>query len=421
VVFPAQPRDWFDVRDELSRLERQSRFPEYEQNLFDEGPHLVSSPSLPWGDEVRSQMVEAYVRFIHGETWLTGAGAREMEHEVISQMGALLGGDDVAGFITSGGSESNLCAMLAAKSRAGRSGSVVMPSYAHYSFYKGCRMFGLEPIPVPPPDGRYGAVDPDRVRSAVRNDTICLIGTAGTWPFGTVDPIAELGEIAAERDLYFHVDACFGGFILPFLERSGYHEHLAPWDFRVPSVCSVSADLHKNGLVPPPASSLYFRDQDLLEHAKKIAPPNGTLSGTRGTGPIAASWTAFQVMGLERYMAASRHSMALRDELIAGICDIPGMQVVPDSMINIFVAYSASMDLRPVVAELSARGWMFVTNQEPAPIAICLCTMPQNERSAGPFLADLAEAVRLAAPPAPAAVSGSHAGDDEPSGYGNVQ
>ena len=421
MVFPAQPRDWFDVRDELSRLERQSRFPEYEQNLFDEGPHLVSSPSLPWGDEVRAQMVEAYVRFIHGETWLTGAGAREMEREVISEMGGVLGGDNVAGFITSGGSESNLCAMLAAKSRAGRSGSVVMPSYAHYSFYKGCRMFDLEPIPVPPPDGRYGVVDPEQVRSAVRDDTIALIGTAGTWPFGTVDPIAELGEIAAERSLYFHVDACFGGFILPFLERSGYHDHLAPWDFRVPSVCSVSADLHKNGLVPPPASSLYFRDADLLEFAKKIAPPNGTLSGTRGTGPIAASWTAFQVMGLERYMAASRHSMALRDELVAGICEIPGMEVVPGSLINIFVAYSPSMDLRPVVADLSERGWMFVTNQEPAPIAICLCTMPQNERSVGPFLADLADAVRSAAPSASSAVTGSHAADHERSGYGNVR
>jgi tyrosine decarboxylase/aspartate 1-decarboxylase len=420
VVFPAQPRGVYDVRDELSRLERLSRFPEYERNLFDEGPHLVSSPILPWGDEVRSQMIEAYVRFIHGETWLTGAGAREMEREVISAMGSLLGADQAAGFITSGGSESNLCAMLAAKSRAGRSGSVVMPRYAHYSFYKGCRMFGLEPIPVPPPDGRYGVVDPDRVRSAIRDDTICVIGTAGTWPFGTVDPIPELGEIAAERGLYFHVDACFGGFILPFLERSGYHSQLPPWDFRVPAVCSVSADLHKNGLVPPPASSLYFRDAELLEYAKKIAPPNGTLSGTRGTGPIAASWTALQLMGLERYVAASRHSMALRDDLVAGICEIPGLDVVPGSMINIFVAYSPSMDLRPVVAELSERGWMFVTNQEPAPVAICLCTMPQNERSGEPFLADLADAVRLAAEPVPSGARGSEdAGRGEP-GYGHV-
>jgi glutamate/tyrosine decarboxylase-like PLP-dependent enzyme len=284
-----------------------------------------------------------------------GAGARDMERDVISGMGALLGSDQAAGFITSGGSESNLCALLTAKSRAGRGGSVVMPRYAHYSFYKGCRMFGLEPVPVDPPAGRYGTVEPGQVRDAVRDDTICMIGTAGTWPFGTVDPIDELAAIAAERGIYFHVDACFGGFLLPFLERAGYHDSLRPWDFRASGVCSVSADLHKNGLVPPPASSLYFRDDTLLEDAKRIAPPNGTLSGTRPTGPIAAAWASVQLMGLERYQAASVRSMRLKEEIVAGVQEIPGLEIVPDSMINIFVVYSPTLDLRPVSAELTER------------------------------------------------------------------
>ena len=414
MAFPVQPRDWYDVRDELARLERKSRFPDYAKNLFDEGPHLISSPDLPWGDEVRHEVVEAYLRFIHGETWHMGAGARDMERDVISGMGALLGSDQAAGFITSGGSESNLCALLTAKSRAGRGGSVVMPRYAHYSFYKGCRMFDLEPVPVDPPAGRYGTVEPGQVRDAVRDDTICMIGTAGTWPFGTVDPIDELAAIAAERGIYFHVDACFGGFLLPFLERAGYHDSLRPWDFRASGVCSVSADLHKNGLVPPPASSLYFRDATLLEHAKRIAPPNGTLSGTRPTGPIAAAWASVQLMGLERYQAASVRSMRLKEEIIAGVQEIPGLEVVPDSMINIFVVYSPTLDLRPVSAELTERGWMFVTNAEPGPVAICLCTMPQNEYSAGPFLADLRAAMSRAEP-GPAGEAGR-----EQAAYGNV-
>lgn len=414
MAFPAGPRNWYDVSDDLARLERKSRFPDFAKNLFDEGPHLISSPDLPWGDEVRHRVVEAYQRFIHGETWHTGAGARDMEREIITGMGALLGSDTAAGFITSGGSESNLCALLTAKSRAGRSGSVVMPRHAHYSFYKGCRMFDLEPIPVDAPDGGHGAVDPASIRAAVRDDTIAIIATAGTWPFGTVDPVGELAAIAAERDIYCHVDACFGGFILPFLERSGYHEQLAPWDFRVPGVCSVSADLHKNGLVPPPASSLYFRNGELLEHARRIAPPNGTLSGTRPTGPIAAAWTAVQLMGIERYMAASVRSMRLKEQIIAGVRDISGLAVVPGSLINIFVVYSPDLDLRPVAAELTERGWMFVTNAEPGPLALCLCTMPQNEYSAEPFLADLRDAMRRAKPSA--AASAADSGD----GYGNV-
>jgi glutamate/tyrosine decarboxylase-like PLP-dependent enzyme len=414
MTFPAQPRDWFDVHDDLSRLERKSRFPDFEKNLFDEGPHLTSSPALPWGDEVRHRIVEGYLRFIHGETWHMGGGARDMEREVIAGMGALLGSDEAAGFITSGGSESNLCALLAAKSRAGRSGSVVMPRYAHYSFYKGCRMFDLEPIPVDPPEGKYGTVEPSQIEAAVRDDTICMIGTAGTWPFGTVDPIPELAAIAARREIYFHVDACFGGFILPFLERASYHDDLPSWDFRVPGVCSVSADLHKNGMVPPPASSLYFRDAALLEHAKQIAPPNGTLSGTRPTGPIASAWTAVQLMGVERYMAASVRSMQLKEQLIAGMLEIPGIAVVPGSKINIFVAYSPELDLAPVAADMTERGWMFVTNAQPGPLAICLCTMPQNERSAEPFLADLREAMSLATPAAPAGP------ESERPAYGNV-
>ncbi|MET0827366.1 MAG: hypothetical protein ABWZ89_12700, partial [Acidimicrobiales bacterium] len=94
--------DHYDFGDELSRLERASRFHEWTKNLFDEGPHLVSCPELPWGDEVRQQSIEAYRRFIHGETWITGGGAREMEAEIVAWMGGMLGATEPAGFVTSG-------------------------------------------------------------------------------------------------------------------------------------------------------------------------------------------------------------------------------------------------------------------------------------------------------------------------------
>jgi glutamate/tyrosine decarboxylase-like PLP-dependent enzyme len=417
--FPPVPADRYDVLDQLTEFEKASHFPEFHKNLFDEGPHLTSSPALPWGDEVRHLVVDAYARFIHGETWHTGAGALEMERQVISMMGGVLGNDHAVGFITSGGSESNLCAMLAAKGRAGRSGSVVMPKHAHYSFLKACRMFDLEPIVVDPAPGTLYEVDPDRVRDAVREDTIALVGTAGSWPYGTIDPIEDLGAIAAERDLYFHVDGCFGGFILPFLELGGYPIEIPVWDFRVAAVCSVSADLHKNGMVPPPASSLYFRDEDLLAHARRMAPPFGTLAGTRGTGPIAASWTMIQLLGLERYISIARRSMDLKQQVVDGVQAIPGLAVVPDGKINIFVVHSPRYDLSPVVGELNERGWMFVTNPEPGPLAICLCTMPQNEGSVGPFLGDLREAMGAATPVSPGAKD-EGAGAGEPTTYENV-
>lgn len=398
-VFPSGI-ERYDLLDQLSRLERESKFAEWQRNLFDEGPHLISCAELPWGDEVRHMSVEAYRRFIHGETWITGGGAREMEAEIVSWMGGLLGVTDAAGFVASGGSESNMCAVLTARERAGRTsgGSVVFPANGHYSLHKLCRMFGLDPIVVPAGDGVPYGVDPDAVEAAIRPDTVAIITTAGTWAYGSIDPIEEIGEIARRRGIHLHVDAAFGGYILPFLERSGYDPDIRPWDFRVEGVSTISADLHKNGMAPPPASSLFFRDASLLEHAKAVCPPNGTISGTRGTGPIAGAWTMIKLLGEAGYTAVSLKSMALRDTLVAGIEKIDGLQVYPGARINMALIHSDVLDLRPVVVALRERGWMFSSPPVPAPICVVAVPMPHNDGQIEPLLDDLQDVMALAPP-----------------------
>lgn len=390
---------------ELTRLEEASRFAETGRNLFDEGPHLISSAELPWGDEVRHMSVDAYTRFIHGETWITGGGAREMESDIVSWMGGLLGSPEATGFITSGGSESNMCAILTALERAGqgssgapRAGSIVFPATGHYSIPKLCRMFGLEPIAVPTVAGTLWEVDPAAVEAAIRPDTIAIIATAGTWAYGTVDPIAELGEIAQRHGVYLHVDGAFGGYILPFLERSGYDRTIPAWDFRVPGVSSISADLHKNGMAPPPASTLFFRDAGLLESAKAICPPNGTISGTRGTGPIAGAWTMVKLLGDDGYTQVALKTMALRDRLLEGAAKIDGLQVYPGSRINISLLWSDRFDLRPVVERMRVRGWMFSARPVPPPVSIVVVPMPHNDGHTDAFVDELAEAMELAVP-----------------------
>ncbi|WP_033294863.1 aminotransferase class V-fold PLP-dependent enzyme [Amycolatopsis jejuensis] len=384
---------------ELDRLEKVSRFAEMPRNLFDEGPHLVSTSDLPWGDAVREQSVTAYLRFIHGETWITGGGAREMETGIVGWLGGLFGASAPAGFITAGGSESNMCAILTAKQRSGRKGgSVVFPDNGHYSLYKLCKMFDLDAIPVPAPPGRLDQVDPAAIEAAIRPDTIAIIATAGTWAYGSVDPIAEIGEIAQRYNLYLHVDAAFGGYILPFLERSGYDPAIPPWDFRVPAVCSISADLHKNGMAPPPAGTLVFRDESLLRSAKEICPPNGTMSGTRGAGPIAGAWAMVKLLGEAGYTAVSRASMGLRDRLADGVRQIDGLSVYPGSRINMVLIHSETMDLRPVADALRAQGWMFAARAVPSPVGIVVVPMPHNDGQVEPFLADLRDTVALATP-----------------------
>lgn len=392
---------------ELARLEVVSRFPEMPSNLFDEGPHLVSTPDLPWGDAVRELSVEAYRRFIHGETWITGGGAREMEREIITWIGGLMGAEEPTGFITGGGSESNMCAVLTAKHLSGRrGGSVVFPDNGHYSLHKLCRMFDLDAIVVPAPAGRLDAVDPAAIEAAIRPDTVAIIATAGTWAFGSVDPIPELGAIAQKHGIYLHVDGAFGGYILPFLERSGYDTTIPAWDFRVPGVQSISADLHKNGMAPPPAGSLIFRDESLLAAAKEICPPNGTMSGTRGAGPIAGAWAMVRLLGEEGYIAVSRASMSMRDHLVAGVTAIDGLQVYPGSRINMTLIHSDTLDLRPVAEAMREKGWMFAARAVPAPASMVVVPMPHNVGRIDPFLADLRQARELAVPLADAAPTG---------------
>jgi tyrosine decarboxylase/aspartate 1-decarboxylase len=419
-----------ELRAQLDQWERASDLHRSDRNWFDEGLHLITTPALPWGDEARQIAVDSYRRFIHAEMWDTGEGGRAMEADIIAFMGGLMGASSPAGRLTVGGSESVLCGILAAKAKAfakrfpglgtedryprpftgGDAGplvefsngrkSAILPSYAHYSSYKACALFDIEPIVVEPRPGTFYTVHPDDVRQAIREDTILIYGTAGTFPYGTVDPIAELGRIAEERDIYLHVDACFGGYIIPFLERADYYQPaLEPWDFRVPGVCSISADLHKNGMAPPPVSSIIFRDASLLSDLQALAPPFGTLTGTRAVGPIAGAWTMLARLGLEGMKQVSLESIHLRDRMIDGLASIEGICITPDSRINLFCFYSDTLDLRPAVEVLRKAGWAMATKGVPAPVSVAVCTLPQNLGRVDEFVENVAAAVKEAAVP----------------------
>ncbi len=403
--FPQKGSGKYEVLDRWIAFEKESGFDRFQKNLFAvEGPKLISSRDIPWGDEVRHSVAEAYNRFMFFEDWVS-AGVTKMHDEVISMVGDILGNENAVGNITTGGSESNFCAMLAAKARAlstgkskpGHNGSIILPKTAHYSFFKACHLFDLTPIIVEPIPGTVYKIDPEDMRRAVRDDTIAIVATAGTWPFGTVEPIGEIGEIAEEKDLYFHVDACIGGFLLPFLERGGYKMEIPRWDFRVKGVSSISTDFHKNGMVPPPASCIIYRDEELLNFAKKIAYPKGCLTGSRSAGPMAAVWTMLNLVGLEGYIAIARKSMELTETLLNGARQIE-LKTVPDCKVNFTSIYSDEYDLMPVVEELRKNDWIFKTTTSFPPVGISVIIMPQNESQIEAFIDDLKKNMKLAEP-----------------------
>lgn len=405
IKFPEKGSGVYDILEGWIRFEKESGFDKFEKNFFAvEGPKLISSRDIPWGDRVRHLVAEAYNRFMFFEDWVS-SGVTRMHDEVVSMIGDLLGNQSAAGNITTGGSESNFCAMFTAKSRAlstgkskpGRSASIVLPKTAHYSFFKACHLFDLTPIIVEPIPGTVYKVDPEAMREAVRGDTIAIVATAGTWPFGTVEPIAEIGKIAEDKDLYFHVDACIGGFLLPFLERGGYEMEIPEWDFRVKGVSSISADFHKNGMVPPPTSCIIYRNEELLNFARKIAYPKGCLTGSRSAGPIAAAWTMLKLAGLEGYITIAKKSMELTEIMLNGARQI-GLKTVPENKVNFTTIYSDGYDLMPVIDELRKNGWIFKTTTSFQPVGISVIVMPQNEAQIEAFLDDLGKNMKLAEP-----------------------
>jgi tyrosine decarboxylase/aspartate 1-decarboxylase len=331
------------------------------------------------------------VRFIYGENWISAAGYRQMEREMAAWLGARFGNADATGLMTASGSESNLVALLAARQLGGGSGSVVLPAYSHYSVFKACALFDLEPITVDAMDALH-LVDAAAFEAAIRPDTVALYAAAGTFGTGWVDPIEEIAAMAHERGIPFHVDGCCGGFVLPFLspERAAA---VPPWNFENPGVTSISVDFHKNGLAPPPASMVLFRDAEHLAAARDVSPPQGGMLGTRAAGPVAAAWTLIQALDVAGYEATTRCCMRIRDELQAVLESFPDLSIVPGSHLNFLTFYSETKDLLPVWTEMRDRGWTICYGTTPVSPSLVLWSLPQNHGCTEQFAADLAEAM----------------------------
>ena len=189
-------------------------------------------------------------------------GSIQLEKEVIDQLASLLHGKGCRGFIVSGGTEANLLALLAARNMSDAAKpEIVLPKSAHFSFTKICSMLNLKPV--------YAALDSDfkvdvsSVEKCVSQNTVAIVGTAGTAELGVIDPIERLSQMAAESQVYFHVDAAFGGLVIPFLPKAP-----ANFDFSLPAVNSMTVDPHKMGMAAIPAGGIFFRDNKNLRLPK---------------------------------------------------------------------------------------------------------------------------------------------------------
>ncbi len=331
----------------------------------------------------------------------------KFEGEIVAMTAAMLNGDAATvGVLTSGGTESLMNPMLVYRER-GRAEKgitapeVIIPNSAHVAIDKACHYFGIKLLRAPLRDDFL--VDLDWVRDHITENTVALVGSAGSYPYGLVDPIEELGALALEHDLGLHVDGCLGGFVLPWIERLGHP--VPPFDFRVPGVTSISADTHKFGYALKGTSVLLYRNDALRRYQYFTFPdwPGGLyispgMSGSRSGGVIAATWAALLTTGEQGYLetAAAIHETALR--IRAAVEAMPQLRVYGDST-TFLVAFGAadeSVDIFLVNDYLISRGWRLNPDQLPAGLHFCVTRPNTRPGLTDEFARDLADGVTYA-------------------------
>lgn len=325
-----------------------------------------------------------------------------MEQEVIGMgLDLFAAPAGAAGNMTSGGTESITMAVKAcrdlSRSRRGAPGfrgNIVLPFSAHPAFDKAAALMDLELRRIPVTADLVA--DPAAMAAAADAETIMLVGSVPCFPYGTVDPIESLSALALARDLWLHVDACVGGWLAPFVADLG--RPIPLFDFRLAGVSSLSADLHKFGFCPKPASTIFYRSAELRQYQEFAFNtwPSGrfatqTLVGTRPGGAVAAAWAVLSHLGRDGYRAIAEELMALRDAYIEGLTAIPGITLRGAPALANIAFGCDDIPMGAVAAKLAERGWLPGQVRVPPSLHLMLSLHHAEAREA--YIRDVAECV----------------------------
>jgi sphinganine-1-phosphate aldolase len=356
------------------------------------------------GEEISQLVKEAYSMYFHenGLNPMAFPSLQKFETEVISMVADLFHGDEnTAGSLTSGGTESILMAVKTYRDYARKTlphitkPEMILPISVHPAFEKAAHYFNVKPVHVPLTN-EFRA-DLQAVKQAITENTILIVGSAPAYPHGIMDPIQELGQIAIAHELPLHVDACLGGFIVPFLQRLGHD--IPPFDFEVSGVTSISADLHKYGYAAKGVSTILYKNDELRQYQYFAYGdwPGGlfvspTATGTRPGGAIASAWAVLKFLGMEGYLKIAERTKKITDNLTDGIKAIPGLKILGNPEATIFTFTSEEINVYSLADRMEMLGWHMDRQQLPT----CLHFMVTlaHENIVEEFLADLRESVK---------------------------
>jgi len=322
------------------------------------------------GPEAEKVIKQAYMMFLTENALdpTVFPSALRFENELVAMATAHLNGDDeVVGNFTSGGTESIMLAVKTARDyfRARRpeirEPEIVLPVTAHAAFQKAAHYLCLKPVLVPVDPVTFKA-DPEAVRQAITPNSILLVGSAVSYAHGVVDPIRELGQIALEHDLLLHVDACMGGFLLPYFRRLG--APVPDFDFSVPGVTSISMDFHKYAFAAKGASVVLYHNKELRKHQIYTCAQwtgytvvNPTIQSTKSAGPLAAAWAVLHFIGDDGYLEIARQVMDAARRIADAIDEMDDLRLLGRPEMNLVAFTSDTVSVFHIIDEMKARAW----------------------------------------------------------------
>ncbi|MCK5039215.1 MAG: tyrosine decarboxylase MfnA [Thermoplasmata archaeon] len=303
--------------------------------------------------------IKAHMQFIESNLGNSGLypGSGSLENKVIEQLGQLMNGTDISGHIVNGGTESNIMALWIARNTTGKR-EVIFPASAHFSFVKACDLLGMKPVSVPL-DENF-TIDIDKARQAMNQDTAVVVGMAGTTELGLIDPLEELASLIPDGT-FFHVDAAFGGFVIPFLKDLGHD--MPAFDFQIPEVTSITIDPHKMGMSTMPSGAFLTRNLEDEDNIATSAPyltllKQTTLSGTRCSAAVASTYAAMRALGREGYRQKVKDCMDTT-YFAADKARELGLELVKEPVMNVLGIHMPEghvpVDVR---SKLKERNWM---------------------------------------------------------------
>ncbi len=370
----------------------------------------------PGNDHAR--ISEAYFRAFMYDSTLnpsTFPSLRNFEKNIISMATELMhGNSSVAGNVTTGGTESIFLALKVARDlarekegkrdgnsesegngkREGTCFEVILPETIHPAFLKACDHLSLQAIMVPVREDKRA--DPKAMEEVITKQTIMMCCSAPCFPFGVVDPVTPIAKIAKKHKLLCHVDACMGGFMLPFLEDIGYS--IPMFDFRVPGVTSISMDAHKYGYAPKGTSIILYRNRAMRKKQFFVHTDwsggifaSTTFMGTKSGGPVAGCWAIMNHLGKSGYRKLAGEVMKTTRSLIMGIQSLDSLKVISDPDMSVLAFTSTKGDIYNIGDALESKGWHLDRLQFPEALHLTVTQLNIGKEDA--FLKDLTEIV----------------------------